>query len=233
MRSDDIDPGLEHALDTLSMEIRNADEADALRRLLPAVREQIKVTWKEATDEAKLEREQLDAFTYPEQEQCTILSGRSREHERRSIQGLLDTRTHRRCWIGAGGASEVYRHSWTPVPGIVSPPETTVEAPLDPRLDLANHSPTGLAWGYLGSGPAQLALAILCDATGDDELALAYYQLFKADIIAGFPSEQPFELHEDQIRAWLAAQPRVAPNDRIAKYLAETQDVGEGSTWNA
>lgn len=32
---------------------------------------------------------------------------------------------------------------------------------LNPRLDLFNHSPTGFEWGYGGSGPAQLALAIL------------------------------------------------------------------------
>ena len=35
--------------------------------------------------------------------------------------------------------------------------------PLNPRLDLWNHSPTGFEWGYGGSGPAQLALAILAD----------------------------------------------------------------------
>ena len=34
---------------------------------------------------------------------------------------------------------------------------------LPSRLDLANHSPDGLNWGYSGSGPAQLALAILAD----------------------------------------------------------------------
>jgi hypothetical protein len=35
------------------------------------------------------------------------------------------------------------------------------------RLDLANHSPTGFEWGYGGSGPAQLALAICADVLGD------------------------------------------------------------------
>lgn len=34
---------------------------------------------------------------------------------------------------------------------------------LDPRLDLMNHSPSGFEYGYGGSGPAQLALAILAD----------------------------------------------------------------------
>ncbi len=33
--------------------------------------------------------------------------------------------------------------------------------PLPLRLDLYNHSPTGFEWAYNGSGPAQLALAIL------------------------------------------------------------------------
>lgn len=44
--------------------------------------------------------------------------------------------------------------------------------PLRHRLDLANHSPDGLSWGYAGSGPAQLALALCADLIGDDALAL-------------------------------------------------------------
>lgn len=35
--------------------------------------------------------------------------------------------------------------------------------PLDPRNDLMNHSPDGFEYGYGGSGPAQLALALLAD----------------------------------------------------------------------
>ena len=34
---------------------------------------------------------------------------------------------------------------------------------LNPRNDLFNHSPDGFEYGYAGSGPAQLALAILAD----------------------------------------------------------------------
>lgn len=41
------------------------------------------------------------------------------------------------------------------------------DAMLPMRNDLRNHSPTGAEWGYGGSGPAQLALAILSDALGD------------------------------------------------------------------
>ncbi|GAF79707.1 unnamed protein product, partial [marine sediment metagenome] len=38
---------------------------------------------------------------------------------------------------------------------------------LPPRLDLRNHSPMGFECGYLGSGPAQLALALLADVFDD------------------------------------------------------------------
>lgn len=59
--------------------------------------------------------------------------------------------------------------------------------PLDPRLDLYNHSPTGFEWGYGGSGPAQLALAILADHLGNDRKALDLYQRFKWKIIVALP----------------------------------------------
>ena len=59
--------------------------------------------------------------------------------------------------------------------------------PLNPRLDLYNHSPTGFEWGYCGSGPAQLALAILADHLGDDEQALNLHQRFKWQVIAELP----------------------------------------------
>lgn len=59
--------------------------------------------------------------------------------------------------------------------------------PLDPRLDLRRHSPTGFAWGYGGSGPAQLALALACDVLGDDAHALRSYQELKARFVVDLP----------------------------------------------
>lgn len=56
--------------------------------------------------------------------------------------------------------------------------------PLDPRFDLYSHSPTGFEWGYAGSGPAQLALAICADFLGDDQRARRVYQEFKENVIA-------------------------------------------------
>jgi len=54
--------------------------------------------------------------------------------------------------------------------------------PLNPRQELRNHSPTGFEWGYGGSGPAQLALAILAER--NDDAALNLYQDFKWACIA-------------------------------------------------
>jgi hypothetical protein len=57
--------------------------------------------------------------------------------------------------------------------------------PLNPRLDLWNHSPTGFEWGYAGSGPAQLALALLADCLGDRRRALSLHHGFKHEVVAG------------------------------------------------
>ncbi|WP_096396466.1 MULTISPECIES: DUF6166 domain-containing protein [Halobacteriales] len=51
-------------------------------------------------------------------------------------------------------------------------------------LKLANHSPSGFEWGYGGSGPAQLALALLLDYTDDEEVALAEYKAFKTEVVS-------------------------------------------------
>ena len=59
--------------------------------------------------------------------------------------------------------------------------------PLNPRLDLWNHSPTGFEWGYGGSGPAQLALAILADHLCDDEQAFNFHHRYKWTVIAELP----------------------------------------------
>lgn len=72
---------------------------------------------------------------------------------------------------------------------------------IDPRLDLANHSPTGFAWGYEGSGPAQAALAILADYLGD-EFALAHYQEFKRAYINKYAQDSMFQLSGEIIDFW-------------------------------
>ena len=67
---------------------------------------------------------------------------------------------------------------------------------------IVRHSPTGFAWGYGGSGPADLALNILYAVTGSRELAMQHYQQFKWDFIAPMPEEGGTIRRED-ILSWL------------------------------
>ena len=76
---------------------------------------------------------------------------------------------------------------------------TIILLPL--RNDLRNHSPDGFSWGYNGSGPAQLALALLADATGSDEKALKYYQRYKAEIVSRLPEN--WELPIKAVSSWV------------------------------
>jgi hypothetical protein len=70
------------------------------------------------------------------------------------------------------------------------------------RLDLDNHSPDGFEWGYGGSGPAQLALALLADALEDDKLATLLHQDFKWRHIATIPQEVgAWHMTADEVRA--------------------------------
>jgi hypothetical protein len=64
---------------------------------------------------------------------------------------------------------------------------------------MVNHSPTGIAWGYGGSGPAQCALAILIDYQSDEERARALYQDFKFKVVARFPANAEWTLTGRQI----------------------------------
>jgi hypothetical protein len=88
------------------------------------------------------------------------------------------------------GAPRETRYIGSRVPNHVGPGRVEVIDPdrrkrkLDPRLDLRRHSPDGFQWGYAGSGPSQLALALVADALADDEAAQRCYQPFKALTVA-------------------------------------------------
>jgi len=75
--------------------------------------------------------------------------------------------------------------------------------PLKPSLALNNHSPDGYAWGYNGSGPAQLALAILLYEFGDPIMALEYYQDFKTAIISNLEKEEDWLMSGEFVRHWV------------------------------
>jgi Family of unknown function (DUF6166) len=65
---------------------------------------------------------------------------------------------------------------------------------------LINHSPDGFDWGYGGSGPAQLALAIALTFCRPST-AVRLYQDFKWQFVATFPPEG-FELDTAVVQSW-------------------------------
>jgi hypothetical protein len=97
------------------------------------------------------------------------------------------------------------------------------EKPLPTRNDLFNHSPNGFEWGYGGSGPAQLALAILAHhfqqmhpvelarhvamfnvtvEKGEslaDKLAVHLHQRFKFQTVAALPRDGSWELRAGDV----------------------------------
>lgn len=88
---------------------------------------------------------------------------------------------------------------WQRVSGGVAQPFTP-----DVSLRVRNHSPDGFNWGYCGSGPAQLALALLLDVLGSVNLATDHYQEFKRQVVARWHGVE-WSISDAEIRAWFAA----------------------------
>ena len=85
----------------------------------------------------------------------------------------------------------------------------TSRGKLDPAASqkIVNHSPDGFQWGYGGSGPAQLALALVLDATGDKNRARKVYQDFKDAFVARWLDQ--WVITQAEIVAWVNAHPRI------------------------
>lgn len=66
-----------------------------------------------------------------------------------------------------------------------------------------NHSPDGFEFGYGGSGPTQLALAILLDYTDDKDIAQQYYPGFRDCFIVNVKHEG-FQINASEIEEYLA-----------------------------
>ena len=65
----------------------------------------------------------------------------------------------------------------------------------------ARHSPTGIEWGYGGSGPADLALSVLLSLV-DERAANALYHRFKHEVVAAVPEEGGV-LRAADVRRWV------------------------------
>ncbi len=70
-------------------------------------------------------------------------------------------------------------------------------------LKVYNHSPDGFSWGYGGSGPAQLALAILLEAGLSDQQALHFHQDFKWSFIANRGCDRKKLVLDVDVKAWI------------------------------
>lgn len=87
--------------------------------------------------------------------------------------------------------------------------------PVDPRNDIRNHSPDGFEWGYCGSGPAQLALGILCDAVGA-VLGEVLYQDFKREVVATW-SKAKWSITKEEVQEWVLAALCKPGSSRLAR----------------
>lgn len=78
--------------------------------------------------------------------------------------------------------------------------------PMPPLLrGEGRHSPDGFQWGYMGSGPAELARAILIWVFPGDMRVRhpRVYQEFKSDVV-GRLNREGFVLTDHEVRQWRA-----------------------------
>jgi hypothetical protein len=76
---------------------------------------------------------------------------------------------------------------------------------LSPARSLAvfNHSPDGFNWGYGGSGPAQLALALLLREGVPDDVAVTLHQDLKWSTVVHWNQELNWLLRGSDLRYWI------------------------------
>jgi hypothetical protein len=80
-------------------------------------------------------------------------------------------------------------------------PSGWVQLEPEPSQAIRNHSPDGFNFGFGGSGPSQLALAILLDFTGDAVIAEKYYRKFLWAYVATWGDK--WQITGEEIKAWL------------------------------
>ena len=85
--------------------------------------------------------------------------------------------------------------------GLVCQRATDGTALCNVRQSIISHSPTGIEWGYGGSGPADLALNVLALLV-PQEIAEVLHQDFKWQFIAPMPKEGG-TIPIETIRAWI------------------------------
>lgn len=75
----------------------------------------------------------------------------------------------------------------------------------DPLEHVCLYSPDGFNWGYSGSGPADLALSILCHAEGYTE-AYKHHLKYKEQVISKLVTGQDFEININSVHHFMSEQ---------------------------
>ena len=107
-----------------------------------------------------------------------------------------------------------------------------------PLTHIAYHSPDGFEWGYAGSGPADLALAVLADHFEEPpdlvraalsslwasrSKAATLHQQLKQRFFAGEPGDE-WKLRSDEIDVWLQTP---VIRERLAELAREDAELAE------
>ena len=85
------------------------------------------------------------------------------------------------------------------------------------RQEWVWRSPSGFEWGYGGSGPSDLALNILLQATGDRDFSAKYHQAFKWQFVAKLPADGGVIAARD-VESWI--------KERDPEFILEANPTG-------
>jgi hypothetical protein len=86
-------------------------------------------------------------------------------------------------------------------------------------------SPDGLAWGYVGNGPADTARTILADATHDPRTTDALHLAFAAQVVHRLPRNERFELPVAVVEDWLMARGVTLPGATLDRAGTRTLPI--------
>lgn len=129
--------------------------------------------------------------------------------------GELETRYNDMAYVGVAQRTEKGGY---PV-HCTAPPEGPGETILSEKTEIPlyehekNHSPDGFNWGYPGSGPAQLAYAILrhnssmmygMDEEESRHLADELYMRFKRHVICQLEQGEDYSITTTMVSQWVA-----------------------------
>jgi hypothetical protein len=87
----------------------------------------------------------------------------------------------------------IYHGVYRQAGGSVIVTETPDGEPTGVVHHVVKHSPTGIGWGYAGSGPADCARSLLIAALGEDAARCAQCDGAGRVVITGADSERPYD----------------------------------------